>query len=416
MSWRRRSSRNINSSELPEIKGHAMDALPLTPVDYVFTGVGSQPITFAFYYPKPLDPQALKKSLEATLVPFPILRSQLKRISEHDFEFRVCDDGLTFEVRESNQPFEKSSSIERYIAPVRSVEGQPLTKIALTQTSGESVLTVSVSHALADGFSYFHFLSSWARACRGDPIIPPFLERNILLSSFDYRPKPVSPEDVYEHCGLFYGGRRGQEKAGRAHEERLLISDESIAFYLEAAKGEHAVSLTENDAITALLWKTFVPLRHTESENPVTYVTCPFDFRRVLDGFPKNYFGCALCFATASVDFDTLLKAPLGDLALLVRNSVSRVKPDYVFSSLSTLEGLRRQGGLAAMEEVHLRHPRHGLIVTNLTRLPLRDIDFGSGPPADFKAYAEVAASAVILPARGGVEVLVIHRPRSNLC
>ncbi len=66
------------------------------------------------------------------------------------------------------------------------------------------------------------------------------------------------------------------------------------------------------------------------------------------------------------------------------------------------------------MEKVHLRHPQHGLIVTNLTRLPLRDIDFGSGAPADFRAYAEVRGSAAILRAKEGVEVLVIHVPRSR--
>jgi len=64
------------------------------------------------------------------------------------------------------------------------------------------------------------------------------------------------------------------------------------------------------------------------------------------------------------------------------------------------------------MEEVHLRHPRHGLIVTNLTRLPLRDIDFGFAHPADFRAYAEVMGSVAILPAKEGVEVLIIHRAR----
>lgn len=63
------------------------------------------------------------------------------------------------------------------------------------------------------------------------------------------------------------------------------------------------------------------------------------------------------------------------------------------------------------MEEIHLRHPDHGIIVTNLTRLPLRDIDFGFGAPVGFLAYAEVWRSAAILPANKGVEVLVVHPP-----
>ncbi len=166
--------------------------------------------------------------------------------------------------------------------------------------------------------------------------------------------------------------------------------------------------------ITALLWKKYIPLWHKENDNPMTYLTCPFDFRRVMTDFPKNYFGCALCFATAAIDFNDLLKASLGDLAILIRNSVSKIKNDYILNSLNTLENLRKQNGLAAIEEVHLRHPNHGMIVTNLTRLPIRDLDFGFGAPVSFLAYAEVLSSAAILPAENGVEVLVVHPSERN--
>jgi hypothetical protein len=76
---------------------------------------------------------------------------------------------------------------------------------------------------------------------------------------------------------------------------------------------------------------------------------------------------------------------------------------------MDILDGLRRQKGLAALEHVHLRHPRHGLIVTNLTRMPIKDIDFGFGAPVDFSTYVEVRGSAAILPAEGGSEVIVVR-------
>jgi len=49
------------------------------------------------------------------------------------------------------------------------------------------------------------------------------------------------------------------------------------------------------------------------------------------------------------------------------------------------------------------------MIVTNLTRLPIRDIDFGSGTPEDFLAFAEIEQGAAILPAKNGVEALVAN-------
>ncbi|HEX9971314.1 MAG TPA: acyltransferase, partial [bacterium] len=284
-----------------------MNSIPLSPVDYIFTGIGSQPITFAFSYPNKFDPDALRGSLHETLNYFPIVRSRLNKISETDYEFLITKDGLTIDVIESDSAFEESSGIEQYITPVNSVEGEPLTKITLTQTPTSSILAVSISHALVDGFSYFHFLSSWARICRGDRIIPPYLQRDVLSSNFKNSTKIISSEDIYNSCGLFYGDKRSRLQTGQSNHERIFMSDETIKSYLEDAKQEQNIPFTENDVFAAYLWKTYLPMWHDNHDNPMTYLTCPFDFRRVMTDFPKNYFGCALCFATAAIDFNSLL-------------------------------------------------------------------------------------------------------------
>jgi len=391
-----------------------MNAIPLSPVDYIFTGVGSQPITFAFSYSNKFDPEVLRNSLDETLEHFPILSSQLRKISENDYEFQINEDGLSFDIVESNLHFEEYSRIEQYITPVSSIEGEPLTKITLTQTPKGSILAVSISHALVDGFSYFHFLSSWARICRGDRILPPYLQRAVLSSNIESRSKKITSEDIHTGCGLFYSDKRSKLETGQHNHERIFISEETIKSYLGEINQEHNVSCTENDVITAYLWKKYIPMWYKENDDTMTYLTCPFDFRRVLSDFPKNYFGCALCFATAAIDFNGLLKASLGELALLIRNSVGKIKDDYILNSLTTLEDFRKQNGLAAIEEIHLKHPQHGIIVTNLTRMPILDLDFGVGAPVDFLTYAEVLGSAAILPAENGVEILVVHPSKGN--
>ncbi|NIM14971.1 MAG: hypothetical protein GTO45_23645 [Candidatus Aminicenantes bacterium] len=389
-----------------------MNVFPLSPVDYIFTGVGSQPITFAFSYNQILDPGLLKKSLHETLNYFPILRSKLVRISETDYEFHISEEGLTFAVLESEVNFEEAGSIEQYIIPVSSIAGKPLTKITLTQTSGGSVLAVSVSHALVDGFSYFHFFSAWARICRGEPIIKPSLQRDVLLANFNKSEKIITANDIYTNCGLFYGEKRRELQSEPVHEERFFLSKDTIRSILEDTKNEPGISLTDNDIITALLWQKYIPLWSKENRNQKTYVTCPVDIRRVLSGLPRNYFGCALSFGTAAINFNGLLEASIGELAILVRNSIRKVKNDYILRSFGTLESLRKQKGLDAMEEIHLRHPHHGIIVTNLTRLPIRDLNFGSGAPLDFLSYVDVLAGAAVLPAENGVDIYVAHPPQ----
>ena len=322
------------------------------------------------------------------------------------------EDGYMFDVVESDLPFEDSRKATDYIAPVHSLEGHPLTKIQLTQTPNGSLLGVSISHALVDGFSYFYFMVSWASICRGDSFFKPYLDRDVVLSQLKTKAGIIESDKLYSDCGLFYKDQSRKSLDGFPDIERFLISDETMGQHIEKGKQDLGVSLTKNDVITALLWKKYIPMWNSDPGNPMTFLTCPFDFRRVMPGFPPNYFGCPLCFTAASVDLEHLEVSTVEDLAVLIRQSVKMIKNDFVSNSLSTLENFRLQNGLTAMGKVHLRHPQQGMIITNLTRMPLKDIDFGCGPPAHFLAYVEVHSSAAILPAASGVEILVVNPPR----
>jgi hypothetical protein len=167
--------------------------------------------------------------------------------------------------------------------------------------------------------------------------------------------------------------------------------------------------LSHNDVPTAHLWQRCITQWEKGEGNPVTYVTCPVDFRRILRAVPRTYFGNALCFATASIDYESLAGASLGTLALLIRDAVSQVRQDYVSGSLQTLERLRQQRGLPVMEEVHVVPPQHGLLVTNISRLPMHSLDFGAGIPTSFRALSSTKRAAAVLPAADGVEIRVFH-------
>jgi len=386
-----------------------MPALALNPIEHVFTGSGSQPITFAFSYSATLDPEVLRRGLADTLISFPMVKSQLKKTTETEYTFHLTDAGLTFDVAQTDLVFQRSRRVEQYVTPASSFEEQPLTRIALSQTPKGSVLAVSMSHALVDGFSYFHFLSSWARTCRGARILAPSMDREALCSTPRPGAEEISAKEVRDRCGLFYEGDRSGAPAGPGDCERFFISDEAIRSHMGSIEYSRGSSLSDNDVITAFLWKKYLTTWISADANPDTYVTCPVDFRRIMPGFPRSYFGCALCFATASIDLNGLANASIRELAVRVRAAVNRVRGPYISASMDTLDGLRRQKGLAALEHLHLRHPFHGMIVTNLMRMPMRDIDFGFGAPSDFSAYVEIRGSAAILPAEGGVEVMVVR-------
>jgi hypothetical protein len=112
---------------------------------------------------------------------------------------------------------------------------------------------------------------------------------------------------------------------------------------------------------------------------------------------------------TASIEYERLAGTSLGDLAGRVRKAVGRARQEYVAGSLQTLERLRRQRGLGVMEEIHVVPPRHGLLVTNISRLPMQSLDFGAGTPTAFRALSSSQRGAAILPAEDGVEIRVYH-------
>jgi NRPS condensation-like uncharacterized protein len=386
-----------------------MKIIPLSPIDHVFTGLGSYPIGFVFAYKDTIDPACLRSSLDETLEQFSPLRSKLIKISEHSYGLQPADDGLSFEVSSSSETFEESKDLSKFSDSVHSVEGEPLAKIKLTQTPRGSVLGVSISHAVADGFGYFHFLSSWSRVFQGKRILSPSHERELLVPETPDHQKLITPGDILARCGFFWGGKRHASSGEQIHEERLLISKDTMSKLLAEAQKECEVPLFYNDVITAFLWKKYITQWNEGGNNPTTYVSCPFDYRRVLRILPRTYFGNALCCATASLDYESLVHASLGKLALLIRKAVAQVKQGYVLGSLKTLESLRQQKGLAAMEEIHVMHPQDGLVVTNISRLPIQNLEFGSGTPAGFQVLSSDQRAAAILPAQDGVDVRVYH-------
>ena len=259
------------------------------------------------------------------------------------------------------------------------------------------------------GFSLLHFLASWSRVLHDQRILIPFCERELLVPETSDPQRPVTPDEVLARCGLFWAERRRPVSREQIREERLLVSKEAMNELLAEAEEDCSVALFHNDVLTAYLWRKCIAQWEKGNGNPITYLTCPVDFRRILRAVPRTYFGNALCSATASIDYERLVGASLGKLALLVREAVTRVRQDYVSNSLQTLEGLRRQRGLAVVEEIHVAPPQHGILVTNISRLPMQSLDFGAGLPTAFRALSSTQRAAAILPAEDGVEIRVFH-------
>ena len=387
--------------------------IPLSPIDHVFTGRGAYPLEFVFAYGDLIDPDRLAESLRQTLVLFPAVASRLVRLSDETYGLEPADDGCAFEVAASPTSFADAVERQTFVDPVETIEGQPLARIRLTRTPGGSVLGVGLSHAVVDGFSYFYFLSAWSQVFHGRAVPPPWLDRGVLQPGLPppevettSRGERLEREGVRKGCGLFFDERRPAIPRERLRWTRRIFQREELSSLLAEAQGDCPVRLSHNDVLAAWLWRTHVA-EWTGAGEETAFLSCPVDLRRVLPGFVPTYFGCAVSLATASIERERLAVVPLADLARRVRDAVASVDEARARYSSLVVDRLRRQEGLAGLERLHVVHPRAGLLVTNLSRLPVREIVFDAGPPVAFDILAPAERCAVVLPAEDGLDVRV---------
>jgi len=380
--------------------------IPLTAIDHVFTGIGSYPIEFIFVYSGLINESKLRSSLEDTLNYFPPAQSTLKKENNEKYVFEPLEKGYSLDVVMSALNFDDTEKRDVFIDPVKSIEGEILTRVRLTQTPNGSVLGVSISHSVADGYSYFFFLSSWARIFHDLEVFPPSHDRNLLIRHIKNE-GGIDKEKILKDSGLFYDRLRKEIHRDKLVWETLHLPKSVLKSQLANAQKDCKTRLSFNDIIVATLWQKYIEQWNRKDVDHLTYISCPFDYRRILPDFPQTYFGNAVALATTPMHYEKLMESKLSDLALLVRNNIAQVNKEYIYRGLNTLAGLREQEGVKAFEKIHVARPEDGLLVTNLSRLPVSQIEFGVGPPVKYEILTPANRGAVILPHEDGVQVRV---------
>jgi len=379
---------------------------PLSAIDHIFTGVGSYPIEFIFVYNQRIDEKRLRKSLLETVGFFPMISSILVPYGPDSYAFELSPEGLWFNVSHSSFHFEENEKKNEYIDPVETIEGNPLSKFRLTHTPGGSVLGVSLSHSLGDGFSYFHFLSSWSRIFHQKKIFPPVHSRE-LLNAHDGMEHSLNYKTFHKLTGLFLEEKRIPVPKNKLKWETRKYSQDQLKEMLSGIQQESDIRLSHNDLITSLLAKEYLVQWSRENGADPCYINCPVDFRRLVKGFPQTYFGNAVVMASLELPFRELEKIRISDLAVKIRRSISGMNAHSIDQSISALSSLKDQEGPKIFEQVHVMHPVKGLLVTNLSRLPVPEIEFDAGPPVQYDILTQTMRGAVVLPAPDGYEARV---------
>lgn len=341
-------------------------------------------------------------------------------------------------------------------------DGAPLVHGHVTTVTGGIVVSLTAHHFLCDGPAAFNMFLAWGDLCRVgklDRASAPVFDRSSMVpdgsgvtrAHAEYRveslpPATAAPVTAPTDTGADTG--TGSCKAGGSGalssvppEGPQLEGDAPAAAVappvpvampsleteylhftasaLEQLKVDATASLpgndgnavsasawvSTNDALVALVWRGYMRARQAP---PTTLTGCGFacDCRpRVSPSLPPGYFGNANFFPFAQLPAERLLSAPLGEVALEVRNATQRVDAEHVRSALNFIESVEDKSRVKAS---FLAYLGNDVCLTNWSKFPMFSIEFGWGPPqavrvpnAKFDGFGIILASL-----DGGVDVM----------
>jgi polyketide synthase PksL len=386
-------------------------SLELAPTDYLFVSPGRLAIQVLYYFENRLDFDLLKAGLQRVAQSFYPINSRLVKNGDRAYVIEESADPPDFtEVISTETPPEQDKP--KTFQPFRVsfnplAPDEKLAKFRLVQLKSGSLLNVNVSHAIADGYSYYYFLTAWAAACRGEPFQEPIHARAVLRDKV--RRYLEEPANHLSDDELELGPRSPDPEFDPTteHIETLRIEPEQlIAEARKSVEPAMRSRLTENSVVTALVWQTYA--RALSMTGDLT-LACPMDFRRMMPELSPTFFGNASAPAILRLTSEEVLNLPIGQLAIRISDSIHRCDAVTLIRYSAKIDQLRVKHGLAAVDRMGLINPRSGLIVTNVARFPLPPVDFGPGKFTREYTPTNYAGTGVIVSEGAGIKVRLAY-------
>ena len=386
--------------------------ISLTPVDRIFLGQGGYRTQFVCHFEHPMEKELIEASFEKALKDFWPLRSQLLYNDVNAFLVGAKSPiRLRFEKRDRLPCFKDPKEASHLDAKLND---QQLTEAFFIQTPKESLLSLAFPHFLGDGYSQFFFLTYWAaiaRHLKENSLIPfnqpfnfPKLNRfspHTLYSQAESQPEaPLEDSNVFfKDTGFFIASRRGNWKIGQANWHYLEYLKKDIDIEVKQCL-KNGIKISHHDILAAKIWKKVAEVYHS-NDNQELYNSSIVDYRRHFDVLGSRYFGNAIHSVGFSMQRSQILKSQEVDIAKCVRSHLQSVSVNGIARGLNRFQSVWERGSIRGMEHIHVSHPSRGLLVTNLSRIRVRTIDFGFGSPVEITSLTPAPRTAVVTYARG---------------
>ncbi|KAI3814775.1 hypothetical protein L1987_14419 [Smallanthus sonchifolius] len=345
--------------------------------------------------------QTLKTSLSTTLVHFYPLAGRLCSITGGRLELNCNANGVRFTEAYVDvnlvdlDDFSKNPIFDQLIPSVdyrnTPLEDTPLLLLQVTRfVCGGWSLGFCISHVAVDGQSALHFLSEWARVCRGEPLgSPPYLDRKVLRAG-DPKITCVN-RNIEQHAQfspppILLGQSSNENERKQETTVTMLKLTVTLVEKLRNKankKPETERRFTRYEAVTAHAWRTACKIRNLEPDQKTSIGICIDVRRRMNPPLPEKYFGNAIVDVIATGTAGELVSGTLGFVSSKIRDTIEKVDDEFMNS---VIDFLKNQEDLSKFQDLQLikdeKGPFYGnpnLGVISWLTLPIYGVDFGWG-------------------------------------
>eukprot|EP01018_Ginkgo_biloba_P015113 Gb_29067 [translate_table: standard] len=310
----------------------------------------------------------------------------------------------------------------------------PLLSIQVTGFLGGGIsVGCTMHHALADGVSFWYFMTSWAECSRGLPIsrIP---EHNRAIFKRDNSHKSRIIELIYDADKQSFikvtkdADHNYQDKSAEMPAQnqntntdiknfnnpdnkatKMNLRDDAEVtyrtFYLsqkmietlktravEKGKGPYSSFVV----VAAHFWRCMVKAREIAEQENVNFCFLASSRNQVRPPLPSHWFGNCLQFSRAHTTARELLSTEFSFAATLIQNAVNTCKGNNLENIIDRLQ--YRGGNI----DITTFDNRNFINVISSPKFPVYETDYGWGKPVKVQAVSIQIGAMVIFPGRDG--------------
>jgi len=346
-----------------------MIRINISQIDTLFVD-GGYPIEFLFYYKDKINSKKIRKVLKELSSSFwPLFGDytegsiQASQYSEERFLTEIDYS------EEFNSACAEMDMWEKY-HQINPQEMEGMFHLSILQFNNGTVLIPKMNHLAGDGYSYFYFLAVLAA-----------LSKSSYLPLKKYAIQKKTTPEIYRTALKQFHFDRSDVKEPFEHKNCKItiekISKQSIDQEIRKINRENNTAVSQNDILSSMAAKKTFELQNADIENQFT-ISMPMDVRRRVKELGEKFFGNGLMFYHMEISTGDLSEIDYNHLALKLRESMPSIDSDSYKKYLNELETRMR---LSAQHYLKPYDPEKGCLITNLSRMPVHKLDFGSGYP-----------------------------------